>query len=100
MTENTSRRKYSREFKREAVRLVLEGERRTSEVAQELGIRTNMLHRWRREYEQDAEESFRGSGRLTTPEERMRQVLRENEILKEERDILKKALVIFSKAGR
>ena len=99
MTEINTRRKFSREFKQEAVRLVTEGKRRSTEVAQELGIRTSVLYRWRREYEQDAAESFRGSGHRTSSEEQLRRAYRENEILRQERDILKKALAIVSKAG-
>ena len=100
MTAEKTRKKFSREFKQEAVRLVLEGKRRSSEVARELGIRTNLLYRWRREYEQEEEEAFRGSGHRTNAEEALRQAYRENEILRQERDILKKALAIVSKAGR
>ena len=97
MAENRLRRKYDAELKREAVRLVLEGKRKASEVARELGIRNNLLYRWRQEYTQDHQEAFRGSGHLTASEEAMRKLVRENEVLKEERDILKKALAIFSK---
>ena len=100
MTAEKTRKKFSREFKQEAVRLVLEGKRRSSEVARELGIRTNLLYRWRREYEQEEEEAFRGSGHRTNAEEALRQAYRENEILRQERDILKKALAIVSKAGK
>jgi transposase len=100
MSERQRRRKFSREFKQEAVRLVQEGKRRSGEVAQELGINKNLLYRWRREYAQDEKESFRGSGHRTEAEEQLRQAYRENEILREERDILKKALAIVSKAGK
>ena len=100
MTDKIIRKKFSREFKQEAVRLVLEGKRSNSEVARELGIRTNLLYRWRREYEQQEEEAFRGSGNRTNAEEALRQAYRENEILRQERDILKKALAIVSKAGK
>jgi transposase len=100
MSENIPRRKYDTEFKREVVRLILEGKRKATEVARELGIRTNMLYRWKQEYTQDHQEAFRGSGQLTSSEEALRKLVRENEVLKEERDILKKALGIFSVTGR
>lgn len=100
MSESIQRRKYDNEFKHEAVRLILEGKRKATEVARELGIRTNMLYRWKQEYTQDSQEAFRGSGHLTSSEEALRKLVRENAVLKEERDILKKALAIFSKSGR
>ena len=100
MREIKLRRTFSKEFKQEAIRLVLEGNRSSPEVAQELGIRTNLLYRWRREYELNMEESFRGSGNRTNSEEKLRQAYHENEILRQERDILKKALAIVSKAGK
>jgi transposase len=100
MEEIKRRRKYDREFKREAVGLVIEGKRTIKEVAQELGIQANMLQRWKQEYLENNKEAFRGSGKLTHPDEEMRKLVRENAVLKEERDILKKALAIFSKGGK
>ncbi len=91
-----SRKRYSKEFKKEAVRLVMESDRPTEQVARELGIRSDMLRRWKREQERDEEDAFRGSGRLKTEEEEVRQLKRELARVREERDILKKAVVIFS----
>ena len=96
MNEIGRRRKYDTEFKREAVRLVIEGKRKVTIVAQELGIRAPMLQRWKREYLTNRQDAFRGSGNLTHSEEEMRKLVREHAVLKEERDILKKALGIFS----
>ena len=53
--------------------------------------------RWKRELTDDGEDAFPGHGRLTPDEGHMRQLERENEILRQERDILKKAIAIFSR---
>ena len=95
------RRQYSKEFKQEAVTSVLKGEKTIKQIAYELGIHANMLSRWKREYLADDEQSFPGSGHLHDPEEeRYRALERENRSLREERDILKKVVSIFSKDPR
>ena len=90
------RRQYSREFKQEAVRLLETSGKSASELERELGIGKGNLWRWKREFAADGEDAFPGQGRLTPDEERLRQLERENEILRQERDILKKAIAIFS----
>jgi transposase len=90
------RRQYSREFKQEAVRLLETSGRSASELERELGIGKGNLWRWKRKFAADGEDAFPGHGRLTPDEERLRRLERENEILRQERDILKKALAIFS----
>ena len=86
------RQQFDRAFKVMAVELCLSG-KSTGEVAQELGIRANLLSRWKREYKQRKEGSFSGHGKPSlSPEQaevaKLRKQLREAEI---ERDILKKA---------
>jgi transposase len=71
-----------------------------SELERELGIGKGNLWRWKREFAADGEDAFPGHGRLTPEQERLRQLERENEILRQERDILKKAVVIFSRPSR
>ena len=92
------KRQFDRAFKVMAVELCLAG-KPTSEVADELGVRADLLSRWKREYKQKREGSFSGHGKPSmTPEQeeiaRLKKELREAEI---ERDILKKAVRIFSK---
>jgi len=94
------RRKYDRAFKYEAVKLVAEGGRSVAEVARNLGVNENLLHRWKRQYLEDTEHAFPGKGRLKPPEEAVRRLQRELADVREERDILKKALAIFSKGPR
>ena len=92
-----ARRQYSREFKQEAVQLLETSGKSASELERELGIGKGNLWRWKREFAADGEDAFPGHGRLTPDEERLRRLERENEILRQERDILKKAVAIFSR---
>ena len=94
------RKKYSQEFKIEAVRLARESGRTSKDVADDLGIRGDMLRRWVRELEIEGDDAFRGSGHLRTDEDELRRVKRELARVKEERDILKKAVAIFSDQNR
>lgn len=92
------RRQYSREFKMEAVGLVLQGNKPATEIAVELGVGVSLLYRWKRDYLAAKDKAFPGTGHLQTPEdERVRKLERELRDLKEERDILKKVVSIFSK---
>lgn len=91
------RRIYDAEFKRDSVKLVLEGGRRASEVAKGLGINENVLYRWIKQYREDPKNSFPGNGRLKPEEEENRKLRKELMDIKEERDILKKVVSIFSK---
>ena len=91
------RRSYSREFKLEAVRLVKEEEQSLAQVARDLGIHESALWRWKKQFEDDPEHAFPGKGNLSGPEAELARLRRENENLRMERDILKKAIGIFSK---
>ncbi len=90
------RRQFTKEFKVEAVRLVVEEGRSISEVARELGIGENLLSRWKKKSEEGKIEPFPGKGRLSPEDDELRQLRRENKRLRMERDILKKAVAIFS----
>ena len=94
------RRQYDKEFKREAVRLVVEGNRRVTEVARDLGIDAGILRRWKKEMEEERERAFPGKGNLNDEEAELRRLRRELEDVREERDILKKALSVFSRRGK
>jgi len=97
MKEGSGRRKYDKQFKEEAVRMVTKGGRSVADVARGLGIHENILHKWRRQHHEDPRGSFPGKGHLKPGDEEMRRLLKENADLKEEKEILKKALAIFSK---
>ncbi len=99
-----SRRQFTQDFKLEAVRLAAVGDRRVSAVARDLGIRPEMLRQWTRQVEARAghrpADIFPGNGKLTSQDEEIRQLRRENAVLREERDILGKATAFFAKSGR
>ena len=93
----SKRRRFTREFKIETVKLVTDGDNSVAQIAVDMGIHPNTLYKWARQYSDKPQESFPGSGHMTSDAEMIRQLKRENERLKMERDILKKAMAIFSK---
>jgi len=76
------RKKYTREFKQDAVRLVTEQGYNQSEAARNLGIDRGMLGRWVKEFREDESEAFRGNGKLTSEGEELRRLKMERDILK------------------
>lgn len=94
------RRQYDRAFKIEAVRLVTEEGRPVAAVARDLGIGENLLHRWKQQFTDQQELAFVGTGNLTVEQAELRRLQRENADLREERDILKKAISVFSDRKR
>ena len=91
------RRTYSKEFKQEAVQLSYDSDSTIAQVAENLGIRPELLYRWRREQRQDGDDAFRGKGMSKASEEEMRRLRRELDQVRMERDILKKALSVFAR---
>jgi transposase len=100
METEKQRRKYDRQFKLDAVSLVVNGGKSVSEAARELGLNPNILHRWRKQLTEEGTGAFPGKGKLSAQEEELRRLRRELGQVKEDRDILKKALAFFSKGGR
>lgn len=96
------RRRYSKEFKLEAIALYENGERSLYEVERELGITRGMLGKWIESLHKQAkpEEAFPGNGRLPETEARIRQLERENAQLRQDKEILKKVLLMYSEDGR
>jgi transposase len=92
-----SRRRFTREFKIETVKLVTDANNSVSQIAVDMGIHPNTLYKWTRQFSDRPQNAFPGTGHLTSEAEMIRQLKRENERLKMERDILKKAMAIFSK---
>lgn len=97
MAKGEEHRYFDKEFKYEAIRLVNEGKRSVKDIARDLDIHPNLLHQWRRKYRADREQAFPGKGHVKSPDEEVRRLRKENEALREEKEILKKALAIFSK---
>jgi len=92
----TTRKKYSKEFKLDAVSLVTEQGYKRSEAARSLGINANMLGRWMKETKTGDGQAFRGNGKLTPEQEEVRNLKAQVKRLQMEKDILKKATVFFA----
>jgi transposase len=93
------RKKYTREFKEEAVKLLETSGKGGHEIEKDLGIGSGQIYRWRAQLAQEASGSgmraFPGKGKPR--DEELAELRRENKNLREERDILRKAVAIFSK---
>lgn len=94
----TKRKQFSSEFKREAVRLVTEGSLSIAQVARDLGLNDNMVSRWKQEAKQNGEHAFPGQGH--PQDEELSRLRRENEVLRQEREILPSVISIFSQPSR
>jgi transposase-like protein len=93
-----SQRKYDREFKINAVKLYRESGKSLGKIAQDLGIPISTLAPWVKQFKEHGEEAFPGSGALLPCNEELVRLKKELSDVKQERDILKKAVAIFSKA--
>jgi transposase len=91
--ENGKKKRFDRDFKISAVKMVTEGGHKATEVARSLGIHQNQLYNWKRKFSDQGDKAFPGKAHLTDLAALQRK-LREVEM---ERDILKKAVSIFSK---
>lgn len=89
-------RKYDEQFKRDAVRLILEEGRSISQVARDLGIGSSIIQRWVSAVRADPAGAFPGKGRLSPEVQELETLRRRLALAEEERDILKKALAVFS----
>ncbi len=90
------KRKYDEAFKREAVRLVVEEGMSGAQVERDLGISPSLVQRWRRLLKEDKRTPFPGSGYQRPEQAELTRLKKENNRLRRERDILKKAMAIFS----
>ena len=92
-----TRRTFTPEFKAEAVRLVTEQGRGLAEVARELDLGESMLRAWKQALAKGGEQAFPGKGHLPAVEEELRRLRAENQRLRMEREILKKATAFFAR---
>ena len=92
-----ARRSFSREFKLEAVRQVLEEGLPLAQVARDLGIGAGLLGRWKQQFLEEREEAFPGKGQLKVADEEFRRLERENRRLRLELEFVKKTATYFAK---
>jgi len=99
---SVQRRKYDSDFKRNAVQLTEEPGRTVAEVAENLGIGKDLIYRWRRKQRAHPGLAFPGNGReaLTIQQQKIRELEKKLKDTEMERDILKKAMAIFSRAPK
>ncbi len=89
---------YTEAFRRETVRLLESSGKSVAELAQELGVHPKSLYRWRAKYDMGGSPTEIEPGKLSELEAELKQLRRENVVLRQERDILKKAVSIFSRS--
>jgi transposase len=97
-TEKKTRGKYTKEFKLDAVKMLDSGAKNGHELEKDLGIGSGQIYRWRKQLQAEGERAFPGNG--NPRDEELARLRKENAILREERDILRKAVAIFSKPQR
>ena len=96
---STKRKRFSKQFKLDAIQLYEQGDQSMAQVERELGITVGMLGKWRSELREARKETeaFPGNGHLPEREARLRQLERENARLRQEKEILKKVLGLYAK---
>jgi transposase len=94
-----TRRRYTEEFKAEAVRLIRDLAQPVAQVARDLGVADHLLYRWRAE-QQQAESHGHTRQSMRAEQEELARLRRENAVLKQERDFLKRAAAFFAKESR
>ena len=94
------RKKYGKEFKLETIELAASSDKSDSQLEQDLGLSRGCIYNWRKQFERDGEQAFPGKGRLKADDEYVRSLERELALVKQEREILKKALAIFTRSQR
>jgi len=91
------RKNYTKQFKLDTVKLIIEEKYSASEVSRNLGIGNGTVQRWVREYKSQQADAFTGNGRMSPEQEKIKKLEAEVKRLKMEREILKKATAFFVK---
>jgi transposase len=97
MKNNKNYRQYDKEFKKNAVELALNSGRSIASIARDLGIKSNLIYLWKKNYSEDGNNAFPGKGNLKPEDLLEKQKEKRLRDLEMENAILKKALAIFSK---
>lgn len=90
------RRTFDNEFKRQAVRLVIEDRKSCRAVEHDLGLSEGTVYKWVQQAKDAPDDCFPGKGNVRASDAEVRRLVKDNDLLRRERDILKKALAIFS----
>ncbi len=93
----TTKQKYDKAFKLNSIELLLSSNKSQAQLSKELGVRQDLLSRWKKEYLLEKEGAFPGKGRLSPEKDHIMKLQKELSEVKMERDILKKAVAIFSR---
>lgn len=94
------RRTFAREFKVEAVRMIVEDGMSQAQVSRELGVSAETVSRWRKQLQSDPEQAFPGHGKLKPRDEELAGLRRENNRLRMENEFLKKVSAYFAKGPK
>ncbi len=100
VSQMSRKKSYSREFKLETLQLLKSSGKTKADLERELGLYPGQIHLWEKAFnrkEHDVEQAFPGTGHQSDAEAEVHRLKRELEIVRQERDILKKAIAIFSK---
>jgi transposase len=100
MNEKRKRPKYTKEFREDAVKLVIEQGYSSNEAGRRLGVSQSNISRWVREYRKDQEDMANGGVTRKELEDKIRRLEKENRRLEMEREILKKAAAFFAKESQ
>jgi transposase len=92
-----TRKNFTKDFKDNAVRLMVDGKERISDLSERLGVSAGVLGRWKREAASAGDDRFPGKGHQTALEEENSRLRKELAKLQEERAILKKAVTFFAR---
>ena len=95
MSEKRKQKQYTKEFKVEAVKLVIDQGMKVSDVAKDLGVSYPALTTWVKQYRNSSDSAFPGKGKLSPEDEKVRQLEQQLKRMTMERDILKKAMAYF-----
>ena len=91
------KKRFTPEYKEEIIKLVTERKKKISEVARDIGVTPTSIRRWITQYSEYGKDAFPGKGNLRAEDDKIRKLMRDNIDLKEENEILKKAMAIFSR---
>ena len=93
-------KRFDSEFKKDIVKLYINGERTCTSLAEELGLHENTIYKWIQQYKEDPEQAFPGSGNLKPDADELRKAQRKIKELENEIAILKSAAVYFAKNSK